>query len=227
MKLELRKFTIKKNITVALLCNFFVLGFVCLIFFVEGQQSNLVFNNYDEIVLLAGSFINVIYIIFAGVLISKYIVEEYKSKTIYLMFTYPLRRKKLIMAKVLIICLFTFCLTLLSYFIVLPIFYCIMVLTNTTLGEINSQVILLLSTKALIAAIVNAMVGLIPLYVAMKKKSISLTILSSFLVAGILNSNADGFTLSTIILIPICFSLIGAIVIYYAIKDIDAKDLNV
>lgn len=125
MRLELRKFSSKKNITVALLCNFFVLGFICLIFFVEGQQSNLVFNNYDEIVLLGGSFINVIYIIFfAGVLISKYIVEEYKGKTIYLMFTYPLSRKKLIMTKVLIICLFTFfCLTLLSYFIVLPIFF--------------------------------------------------------------------------------------------------------
>ncbi|QUI23317.1 ABC transporter permease [Vallitalea pronyensis] len=227
MTLELKKYKIRKNVFIAWICNMVTIGFVALVYYTANNPKEQAFGSYEELIAVAGTFINVIFIVFAGVLLSKFIIDEYRDKTIYLMFTYPVNRKKLILSKLLIIGIFTFCLTFLSYFFVVFAVYLIFLLTNTTLGEFNTHVLYVLATQAFIGGIVNTMVGLIPLYIAMKKKSVTMTIICSVLIGGILNSNSGGFTLYSIIIIPMCLSLVGALVIYYAIKDIDMKDLNV
>lgn len=227
IKLELRKFKIKNNIIAALICNIFILGMICLIFFVERSEGVSSFKDYHEFSMIIATCINSTFIIFAGFLISKFIIEEYKDKTISLLFMYPIKRKKIIISKVIIIAVFTFCFTLISNLIIFPSFYFIQVITNTTLEKLTFEMIQIQLIKSVISAVTNSMVGLIPIYFGLRKKSVPITILSSFLVASILNSNFNGFTLSSFIIIPIIFCIIGITVVYCAIKDIDNKDLNV
>ncbi|MDI3410257.1 ABC transporter permease subunit [Bacillus sonorensis] len=52
--------------------------------------------------LLLGTFVRSVFIVFAGVLIAKLIIGEYKNRTITVMFTYPVSRKKLMAAKLLL-----------------------------------------------------------------------------------------------------------------------------
>lgn len=227
LKLELKKFKIKNNILVAFICNIFILGILCLIFFVERAEGNTTFNNYNTLFGILGTIINATFIVFAGFLISKFVIEEYKNKTIFLLFSYPISRKKTIISKLVIVSIFTFCFTIISYLIVFSSFYLIQVITHTTLEKLTLEMIYPQLITLVTSALANSLIALIPLYFGMRKKSVPITILSSFLVASILNSNSGGFTLSSIIIVPIIFSIIGLLIVYYSIKDIDNKDVIV
>lgn len=227
IRLELKKFGIRKNIYATIICNICILGFLCLIFFTGRAENDMAFINYDGFITFLATFVNVTYIIFAGFLISKFIIEEFKSKTILQLFSYPISRKKIIISKICIVAVFTFIFTILSNIILFWSFYLIQVLTNTTFGELSISIVSSHLISAVTSAICNSMIGLIPLYFGMRKKSVPITILSSFIIASILNSSGNGFTLSSIIIIPIIFSLIGIFIVYISIKDIDSKDITI
>ena len=53
---------------------------------------------------LATMLVRAMLIVWEAVLISAFIVEEYRSKTINLLFTYPVQRGKLIAVKIILIC---------------------------------------------------------------------------------------------------------------------------
>ncbi|MDE6365560.1 MAG: ABC transporter permease, partial [Lachnospiraceae bacterium] len=53
-------------------------------------------------------FIHMSYIIFTGVMIAAYIVGAYEKKTMNLMFSYPIKRRKIILAKVSAVWIFNF-----------------------------------------------------------------------------------------------------------------------
>ena len=60
--------------------------------------------------------------IFASTLIAKLIIGEYKFKTITLAFMYPISRKKLMVAKLAIVMLFTFSMIIISNALITTIF---------------------------------------------------------------------------------------------------------
>ena len=103
MKLELKKLKIRGNILAAVICTVCILGLVSMLFFVERAEGSMVFENNVMMFKIISTFVNATFIIFAGFLISKFIIEEYKNKTINLLFTYPINRKKIIVSKVMII----------------------------------------------------------------------------------------------------------------------------
>ena len=55
-----------------------------------------------------GLFVHMSYIIFTGVMIAAYIVGAYEKKTMNLMFSYPIKRRKIILAKVSAVWIFNF-----------------------------------------------------------------------------------------------------------------------
>ncbi len=55
-----------------------------------------------------GMFVHVAYIIFTGVMIAAFIVGAYEKKTIHLMFSYPIKRSKIIFSKIGAVWLFNF-----------------------------------------------------------------------------------------------------------------------
>lgn len=227
IKLELKKFKIKGNIFAALISNIFILGFICLIFFVERAEGNITFDSYEMVFEIIGQFINITFIIFAGFLISKFIIEEYKTKTINLLFTYPISRKKIIISKVVIVSVFTFLSILVSYILVFSSFYFIQCITKTTIGEITFEFISHQSINLLLTAFANSIIALVPLYFGLRKKSTPVTMVTSFLTAAFLYSGSRDFTLYSIIAIPIAFALAGISIVYFTIRDIDKKDVEV
>ena len=68
----------------------------------------LIFSNYNDVFLYTGIMVRATFTIFAAVLISRIIIGEYKSKTINILFTYPINRKKIMVAKLAIVVIFTF-----------------------------------------------------------------------------------------------------------------------
>ncbi|MEC1468217.1 ABC transporter permease [Bacillus haynesii] len=88
----------------AVIANLCILGMLCLIGADEKSlpQAKMSMADAESTLQLIGIFVRSVFIVFAGVLIAKLIIGEYKNRTITVMFTYPVSRKKLIAAKLLL-----------------------------------------------------------------------------------------------------------------------------
>ena len=144
-------------------------------------------------------------IIWEAVLISVFIVEEYRNKTINLLFTYPVQRGKLIAVKIILICGVMLLFHALSGVFQ---FTCLSVASKyfsfVTVSPAN------LLTQA-VTALSAVLLGLLPLYVGMIKKSTIATIVSSFAIAAVVsNSQGSGAGLIAIPIAAIVSGVIGA-----------------
>lgn len=76
-------------------------------------------------------------------------------------------------------------------------------------------------------AVAASGMALIPLYFGMKKYSIPSTIITSILIVVLVTSNNGGFSLNDIFVIPLSLALIGLVIAYLAIRNIDRIDIKV
>ena len=160
-------------------------------------------------------------IIWEAVLISVFIVEEYRNKTINLLFTYPVQRGKLIAVKIILICGVMLLFHALSGVFQ---FTCLSVVSKyfpfVTVSPAN------LMTQA-VTALSAVLLGLLPLYIGMIKKSTIATIVSSFAIAAIVsNSQGSGAGLMSIPIAAIVFGVIGAGFSAITVRKMVSSDLS-
>ena len=165
------------------------------------------------------------FIIFAAALISELIISEFKDKTITVLFMYPISRKRLIAAKLLVIMLFTFFAIVFVNVFVSSVFYLIstnfdLVQDTVTIAEVQKII-----SKMVMNALAAACMSLIPLFFGMRKYSVPTTITSSILIVVLVCSNSNGLSLNDIIAIPISLACIGLLIAYLAIRNIEKVDV--
>ncbi|MNJ54792.1 hypothetical protein D3C77_502480 [compost metagenome] len=139
---------------------------------------------------------------------------------------YPIQRKKLITAKLIIIVMFTFVFTLLSKVILVTGFYVFNDFYPIIQEKLTTQTVIESSLHSITGSLTTSMIGLIPLYIGMKKYSITATMVAALIMASVLNSQTGpSFTLSSIIFIPIAFSIIGIVIGFMSIRNIETTDI--
>ena len=74
-------------------------------------------------------------------------------------------------------------------------------------------------------AIAAAGTSLIALYFGMRKYSVSATILSSILIVALISSHNPEFSVASIVYIPLALALIGILIVFWAIRDIEHKEM--
>ena len=160
-------------------------------------------------------------IVWEAVLISVFVVEEYRNKTINLLFTYPVQRGKLIAVKIILICGVMLLFHALSGVFQ---FTCLSVASKyfpfVTVSPAN------LMTQA-VTALSAVLLGLLPLYIGMIKKSTIATIVSSFAIAAIVsNSQGSGAGLMSIPIAAIVFGVIGVGFSAITVRKMVSSDLS-
>lgn len=75
------------------------------------------------------------------------------------------------------------------------------------------------------SALATSFLSLIPLYFGMRKHSVSATILSSLIVVMLVCQSIDGFSLYSIVAVPIGLALLGIAVAYMSIRHIEHADV--
>jgi ABC-type transport system involved in multi-copper enzyme maturation permease subunit len=225
MKLELRKFKLGGYIQGALIANVFILGFMLLLCYTSDPKEELSFTDFEQVLYMIETFVRATFVVFASVLIWKMVIGEFKSKSMTVMFLYPINRKKIITAKLFIIVLFTF-----STMIVSLVFVTLGFVIAHSIAPIFADASLWLVIKQLAAGLVMntfaaSFMGLIPLYFGMRNYSGPATILSSLLIVVIVCQSFGDITLFSFIAIPITLALIGAYVAYLAIRNVEKRDI--
>ncbi|MCX8128838.1 MAG: ABC transporter permease [Clostridia bacterium] len=225
IKLEIRKYKIKGYIRGALIANLVIIGFLFLMNY-TGKAEGDIIRSYDEAFAIIDTFVKGTFMIFSSVLIANIIIDEYRSKTINVMFMYPINRKKLFAAKLVIVLVFSFTSIILSDIIVSFSYYFLNSIFSFVTEELTSTVIVNSSIKFFMNALAFSGAGLIPLFFGMRKKSFPATIVSSILITSILSSSSNDFSLGSIIAIPMTLAAVGILVAYLTIRNIEHADVE-
>ncbi|WP_078578690.1 ABC transporter permease [Salipaludibacillus agaradhaerens] len=223
--LEMKKHKMFGYIKAAFIANIIMILLACIIPIIERMEGEEYFINFEMMFMMINTMVRGTFIIFSGVLIAKLIIDEYKKKTMQLLFMYPQKRHKFILAKLLIVSLFTFLSVVLSNFIVSAAFYGINSIAHLITDQLTLEIILEQAITVLFSAVSLAGIGLIPLYFGMIKKSVSVTIVSAILLFSVIGSNFAGFSLFNVVAIPVTLSAIGFIIAYLSFRNIENVDV--
>ncbi|MCL2438304.1 MAG: ABC transporter permease [Coriobacteriia bacterium] len=213
MKIELKKFNLIAHLIQLAIASVTLLALINLIAIGEAYPITTI-----ELSLLC----LLTFVIWQGVLIAKFIVSEFRDKTIQLLFTYPVDRKKLILSKLVI---------------VNGIIYVSMLATllflHGTLTALNFMTILDYSASlqqlgvTALMFIAFLMVGMIALFAGMLKKSTIATIVTSVVLVLVFGGSMGEGSLMEAVPVVLVFGAIGALFTFLSIKDLGKKDLLV
>jgi ABC-type transport system involved in multi-copper enzyme maturation permease subunit len=216
MKLEMRKFQIGSYIRAAIIANLLISVFTCLI--------SLTITEYSSFLSIVEVLIRATFIIFSAVLLSRFVIDEFKHKTINVLFMYPISRRKLLVSKLVIIVLFTFIVVILSNLFVLGVFSIFNYFLQVIPGQFAVELLGEQTITVFMNAIEASLMCLISLYFGMRHYSTPAVLVSSFLIACIVCSNSNGFSLNTIIMIPISLVIIGVLIACLTIRKVEQMD---
>ncbi|MBC1353742.1 hypothetical protein HB837_15115 [Listeria innocua] len=219
--IELKKMALNKYVRHAIIANIVI---ACLVFMTtvltsmggEGVPQMAVTTVIDSLVKST-------FIVWESVLIANFIIEEFRSKTILILFSYPLDRKKAIISKLLIIFSVIFISMFASQLIQNALFFTL----NQFLPVINYSVTASEITVILLTTITSILLGMLPLYVGMVNKSTVTTVVSSILIVSLTVSSGgqDGSGLITVLPVSVTMAAVGVGLVYMAIQKMLSEDI--
>ncbi|MGN5649471.1 ABC transporter permease [Bacillus sp. Brlt_9] len=225
MKLEMKKFKLGWYVRGAIITNIAILVLLIFTSIVSQIEGDPEIRDPQMVLLMASTLVRATFIIFGSVLIARLIIGEYKNKTILLMFSYPINRKKMMISKLVITATLTCITVIVSNILVVGVFFCIdsyfSILPNSfTVDQLTREGINLVPL-----AIATAGISLIPLYFGMRKRSVPTTIVSSLIVVSIAINNTPMFSTATFLPLQLALAVIGFAIAYYGIKNIEKEDV--
>ena len=222
--IEFKKFSFKNHIRNVLVANICMITLILIATFFNNISGELYGIPAIRTITIVDTFIKSVFIVWQSILIANLIVEEFRSKTILILFTYPINRKKLIISKLLIICIITLLSIVISHIII-----------NFTLYQLNFiapfieySITITDIAVIVITSITAIMLGMLPLYIGMINRSTVMTVASSILIVSLaVSSGGENGGLITMIPVSITMGLVGLAFAYAAIKKILVGDLAV
>ena len=175
--------------------------------------------------LFSSLFTKVAFLIFESYLLSIIIIDEFKRRTIFQLFSYPISKIKLLWGKVLSVILISFIAHFTAH-IVIQLFIKLMAfLTGENYIPFTNYLINLVGIT-----FGTVLIGLIPFVLGMIKYSTPITILSGLGLAALL-SNATPGTLKHNFVDNVFFliitSVISLMIVSFSIYTISKKDINI
>lgn len=106
MKLEWKKHKLSSYFKGVAICIIAIFAAVSLMALGMKAEGDVLFFDFTQQMVLINTFIRITFIIFSSVILSRLVIDEYKNKTMQLLFMYPLQRKMLMRAKLTIVFVF-------------------------------------------------------------------------------------------------------------------------
>lgn len=169
-------------------------------------------------------FMHIGYLVFTGVMLSAFLVSDYENKNIHLMFSYPIKRQKILISKMLAVWIFNFIALVLSKLFIYAVllltnFYTHLTTANIPIGELSFQINLLLSSAAMVS------IAYIALLVGLKMKSSRAVIVTASVLACLTQGNIGTFTLSGNIPFYIVLLVLSFVSVYLSVHKVETCDV--
>lgn len=228
IKLEYKKNNIKKYIRIAvimaiILCLFiFALAFLGIANDPDGTLDAA--SGTDVISAPIELFTSMTFLIFTSVMLASFIISAYKDKTMNLMFTYPIKRQKILASQMIAVWLFNFIALVLTK---LAIYMCIFIgakymqssfMVDFNIGSLFFYVQLLLKAVSIVT------MSFIALFVGMALKSSKAAIITSFLLILLTQANVGDLTMAGNTIFPVVLTVVSLVFAVLSIYNVEKKD---
>ena len=229
MKLEWKKNNIGKYIRTAviltaLLCLFtFALAFLGIADDPDGTLDAA--PGMDTISSPIELFTGMAFLIFTSVMLASFIVSAYKNKTMNLMFTYPVKRRKILVSQMMAVWSFNFAaLTLSKLIIYLCIFMGSKYMRSSfaidfDMGSLSFYIQLILKSFVIVS------MSFIALFAGMAVKSSKAAIITSFLLIFLTQANVGDFTMADNAVFPLVLTAVSFGLAVLSICNVENKDV--
>ena len=170
-------------------------------------------------------FTGMSFLVFTGVMLASFIVTAYKNKTMNLMFSYPIRRQKILVSQMLAVWIFNFIALILTK---LLIYGCVLI------GSLFMKSAFLLDfnmasasfyVQLILKSIVIVSMSFIALFIGLAMKSSKATIISSFFLIFLTQANIGDFTLKDNLVFPVILTGISVVFAVLFVCHAETKDL--
>ncbi len=170
-------------------------------------------------------FTSMAFLIYTSVMLASFIVSAYKSKTMNLMFSYPIKRQKILASQMIAVWTFNFAALILTK---LAIYMCVFFgakfmqssfTVDFSIGSLSFYIQLILKSVVIVS------MSFIALFVGMAFKSSKATIVTSFLLIFLTQANIGDFTMAGNAVFPIILTAISLLFAALSIVNVESKDL--
>ena len=224
-KNNIKKYTIAALILASALCLFiFALAYLGIANDPETGVPDAAPGN-DTISAPIELFTGMSFLVFTSAMLASFIVGAYKNKTMNLMFSYPIKRQKILASQMLAVWSFNFtalALTkLLLYGTVLlgSRFWAPAFAIDFDMAGFGFYIQLLLKSAVTIT------MGFIALFIGLAMKSSKATVISSFLLILLTQANVGDFTMSGNAAFPLVLTGISVLFALLSVREVETKDL--
>ena len=171
-------------------------------------------------------FTSMAFLVFTSVMLSTYIVSAYKNKTMNLMFSYPIKRQKILVSQMLAVWIFNFVALVLTK---LLIYGCILLGSQFMVSSLNldnNMASMGFYIQLLLKSVVIVTMSFIALFIGMAMKSSKASIVSYFILIFLTQANVGDFSLADNAILPIVLMILSLIFAFLSIYNVETKDLN-
>lgn len=227
IKLEIRRIDFSKYLIGALAINLILLLWLVTS---EGGRLPEGYTNFEQAFSDIGTYSRVIFLIFSGVILSRLIIDEYKNKTISILFSYPIPRKKILISKLILLSFLTFSMILISNIFIAVMFLIANHIFNIVPDILTTEIIYTEFIRCIIFTFAATGISLIPFFFGMLKKSVPSTIVASFIVSQLYMLTMNRYSIYTSSLLSTLAALIwitiGITLCYLSINKIETRDVT-
>ena len=175
--------------------------------------------------LFSSLFTKAAFLIFEAYLLSIIFIDEFKQRTIFQLFSYPISKIKLLWGKVISVILISFIAHFTAHLVIQLLIKLIAVLTESNYIPVVNQLINLVGTT-----FGTVLIGVLPFVIGMIEYSTPITMLSGLGLAALLSNATPGSLTNNFVdnsLFLIFASFISIIIASVSIYNISRKDINI
>ncbi len=170
-------------------------------------------------------FTSMSFLIFTSVMLASFIVSAYKNKTMNLMFSYPIKRQKILASQMLAVWIFNYAaLVLTKLFIYTSIFVGSRFMETSFIIDIDMGSLSFYAQLAVKSFVIVSM-GFIALFVGIRMRSSKAAIIISFLLIFLTQANIGDFSMAGNRIFPAILTFISLGFAVLTICSAETKDL--
>lgn len=171
-----------------------------------------------------GLFVHMAYIVFTGVMIAVYIVGAYEKKTINLMFSYPIKRSKIILSKICAVWLFNFTAMVLSKAVI----YLVLIATKSVTGISAAGISVgepSFWADAVLSAAAMVSISFIALPVGLKMRSSKAAIVASVIIVCFTQGGIGSATLANNMTFYAILFVVAMVSVWLSVSRVETRDV--
>ncbi|NBK92745.1 ABC transporter permease [bacterium 1XD21-13] len=230
IKLEWKKNRIGKYMRNAVLLALFLCVFVFALAFLgiandpesgvpdAALETGMLFSSIEMLTSIS-------FLVFTGVMLSSFIVGAYQNKTMNLMFSYPMKRQKILISQMLAVWIFNFGALVVTK---LMIYGCVLVGScfMTAAFPIDFDMVSVeFYVQVLVKSGMVVTMEFIALFVGLKMKSSKAVIVFSFLLIVLTQANVGDFTLRDQVVFPVVLMGVSLVFAFLSVMGVEKRDL--